>query len=150
MLIEKIETIKTAMDINFTGARLLTKEEADRLPKRLKLYRNWWWTFNAADNDHHNGAWVVFGYRGYLHYDTVGNERAVRPALRIESKDLQIGDTFLFGGKEFEVIKEGLAFCTTDIGESAFRTDWKAEDANQYEASDIKKYIDKWFEENRK
>lgn len=30
-----------------------------------------------------------------------------------------------------------------------FRKDWKAKDANVYEVSDIKKFVDEWFEKVR-
>lgn len=143
----KYEIVETPIDITVTEARLLTKEEAEALPERLIRYPDWWWTKSAWDGIFAIAAWIVYGNSSSVDYSRIDLWRDVRPALIFESKDLKVGNKFLFGGKEFEVIKEGLAFCTTDIGKCAFRKDWKAEDANQYEASDVKKYVDKWFEE---
>lgn len=39
------------------------------------------------------------------------------------------------------------ALCDNIIGKCVFREDWKAKEANEYEASDVKKYVDKWFNE---
>lgn len=149
MKIKKICTVETPMDIAINEARLLTKEEVEALPERFKLYDNWWWT-STANVANPVSAWFVSGPYGYLIRNIVDSEGSVRPTLIFESKDLEVGDKFLIGEKEFEVIKESLAFCTSDIGECAFREDFEAEDANDYEKSDIKKYIDKWFEENVK
>jgi len=65
----------------------------------------------------------------------------------LESSNLKIGDEFTFGGKHFRIISDNLAFCIEDIGLRTFREDWQAENANDYDASDIKKYVDEWFAE---
>lgn len=149
MKIERIEMTKTPMDIAITEARLLTKEEAEALPERLRRYLDFWWT-STADAEYTFRAWMMNGNLCYLIKRNVNVETVARPALIFELSSLKIGDRFIVADLEFEVISEGLAFCTTDIGKCAFRKDWDAKDANQYEASDIKKYIDKWFEENVK
>lgn len=56
-----------------------------------------------------------------------------------------LGDEFKFGGKWFKVISQDLAFCLESIGYCRFRKDYVADDA-----SDVKKFIDKWFEEAMK
>lgn len=132
------------------GATLLSIGEAERLPDHLRKYSNWWW-LRAPGLSRYTAASICNDgsvyYTGDLVYNTGG---CVRPALRIrnfESSDFKIGDRFKFGGKEFEIISDNLAFCTGDIGRCLFRTDWRAPDANFYEASDVKKKLDRWFHE---
>ncbi len=135
--------------LKITGATLLSTEEAERLPKHLRKYGHWWWLRSpgrmqkgAASVD--GVGWVDFGGR-------FGSNDSdfVRPALKIknlESSGFKTGDRFKFGESEFEIISDNAAFCCTDIGCYPFRKDWKAEDANDYKKSDIKRYVEAWFE----
>lgn len=148
MKVKKIETIETPIDITFTGARLLTKEEAETLPERLRLYNDWWWT-SSADTFGFS-VFVVNGFFRCVYFSPVDYNLTVRPALIFKSVELKIGDCINVAGLKFEIIEEGIALCLSDIGKCEFRKDWEAEDANQYEASDIKKFVEQWFKENIK
>ena len=68
----------------------------------------------------------------------------------LESSNLKIGDSIFFGDREFEIVSNDFAFCKTDIGKHNFREDYKSEGANDYEKSDIKKFIEEWFEKAKK
>ena len=145
----KIEQItKIIEDLDITCATLLSIEEVEKLPLELRKYGNCWWLRSPGDR-YSFAAYAYCGgsvnYRGsYVDY----NSYAVRPALQIKnlnSSNLQIGDKFVFGEKEFEIISDSFAFCVTDIGRYCFKEDWKAKDANDYEKSDVKKYVDDWF-----
>ena len=46
------------------------------------------------------------------------------------------------------MIGDSLALCDDVVGSCAFRKNWKAQDANIYEKSDIKKWLENWAEEN--
>ena len=131
-----------------TGATLLSVEEAEKLPDHLRKY-NGWWRLRSPGNYQDCAATVTYGGSVDCIGDIVDFDRAcVRPALKIsnrESSGLKVGDRFYFSNVEFEVISSDLAFCVTDIGYCAFRENWKAADANIYEASDIKKFVDDWF-----
>lgn len=136
-------------EIDITGATLLSIKEAGQLPLELREYDNWWWLRSPGSNPN-LAARVepmcpINGYGNARVYLDFG---AVRPALQIknlESSNLKIGDIFEFGGKPFKIISDNLAFCVTDIGEHCFREDWQADDANDYENSDVKKYVNDWF-----
>lgn len=149
MKVNKIITSTEPIDITFTGARLLAKEEVEELPKRLRLHTNWWWT-NSANALYSSIVLCVFGDSGCVSNEYTCNANVARPALLFKSKSLKIGDRFSVAGLEFEVITDDLAFCLSDIGECRFRNDVEAKDANQYETSDVKKFVDNWFKENVK
>lgn len=153
MKVKKIITSITELDLDITGATLLTIKEAEKLPKRLRKYNElrWWWLRSPGYYYRHvavvdiDGS--IYDYGSYVSCDRI----AVRPVLTIsnfKSSDLKIGDIFEFGGKQFEIISNDKAFCLTAIGEYAFRNDWEAQDADDYEKSDVKQFIDKWFKEN--
>ena len=140
--------ITQELDLEITEATLLTIEEARKLPGRLRRYDEWWWLKSPGLCSNYvafvdNGGFVN-SFGDYAFVDNI-----VRPVLIIsnfESTDLKIGDTFEFGGEQFEIISDGKAFCLGDIVYKEFREDPDAPDANDYEKSDVKKYIDDWFE----
>lgn len=132
------------------GATLLSAEEAETLlSKEERAYNNWWWlrtpgnySAYACDVNYYGGVNDI----GHLVYNY---SSGVRPALNIDASasNITVGDVFMFGGKEFKVLSPKLAWMhKDDIGNCAFRQDWKAEDANNYEASDVKKFVDAWFD----
>ncbi len=135
------------------SATLLSVDEAERLlSKQDREYHSWWWL--RSPGFYQNYAAFVNDVGSVYYYGTSVNigDGCVRPALNIDldSSDLKIGDVFDFGGKKFKIISSHLAFCLDDIGEACFRKDWRAVDAENYELSDIKRFIDSWFEETTK
>lgn len=132
------------------SARLLTTKEAETLlSEEDRKYNNWWWLRSPgnlqdyAANVYIDGSVDDFGnYVGFANF-------CVRPALIINLKfsDYTIGDTFTFDDKPFKIISDELAFCLEDIGQCCFRKDDNASDANDYEKSDVKKFVDQWFKE---
>lgn len=135
-------------NVKILGATLLSKEEAETfLTKEDRVYENWWW-LRSPGYYSFDTCYVNFG--GYVYDDCYTNYAGggVRPALKINisSSDVKVGDVFIFGGKKFKVISPELAWMhKSDIGCCAFREKVDAPDANVYEASDVKKIIDKWF-----
>lgn len=129
------------------GITLLSLEEYQELKPNISLLNRWWWLRSPGLYDF--TAAFVYGDDGrvyaYGHY--VVGAFGVRPALVLESSNLQIGDNFEFGNHTFTVISDKkYALCNDSIGDHCFREDWKAKDANDYEASDVKKYIEDWYE----
>ena len=145
----KTITIAKEVDLDIIEATLLTITEVRKLPERLKIYDDWWLKTPGSYS-----CYVAFvNYNGVVDYDISCCDFMVRPALVISNLDafnLQIGDTFVFGRSEFEIITNSKALCSTWIEISPFREDWKADDANDYEKSDIKKIVDEWFEKSKK
>ena len=135
------------------GATLLSLEEAKQLDKEiLKASGNWWWLRSPSIYDkYYNQAACAHGDNGYV-YVLVELSVGVRPALcisNLSSSNLQIGDKFEFGGRNFTVISDKYALCDEVIGRCAFRKDWEAKDANSYEASDVKVFVDQWFDRTK-
>lgn len=134
--------------LKIIGATLLSVGEVEKLPQYLKPYTDWWWLRSPGYYQYYAAYVHDDGSTSYYGNNVGAAYGCVRPALKLanlESSDLAVGDRFEFGGQEFEVISNNLAFCVDDIGRCAFREDWKATDANDYEQSDIKKYVDEWF-----
>lgn len=135
-------------ELEITDCTLLSIDEARKLPPELRGYNRWWW-LQSPGYDSYGAAIVLYTgsvYRSGLYVD--GDSVAIRPALRIKnlkSSRLEVGDIFIFGEKIFKIITNKLAFCLSDIGNHCFRADWNLKDANDYEKSDAKKFVDDWF-----
>lgn len=135
------------------GATLLSKEEAKNLltdRERMCTYGGeecWWWLRSPGSCQYLASIVRHDGYIGYgARTDT--DDDCVRPALiisNLSSSNLQMGDIFELGGRKFKVISKEYALCEEPVGQCPFRKDWQAKDANVYEKSDIKKFVDNWF-----
>ena len=147
----ELESLKRQGIPDISEATLLTAEQAEfLLTEKDRKYKDYWWlrtpgkeTYNAADVSW-DGEISLFGSNTYYSDDVV------RPALVLKDLNgLIVGETFMFGGKPFKIISNSLAFCLGDIGKHYFRQDCEAADANIYEKSDVKRYIDFWFEKSK-
>lgn len=138
--------------LEITGATLLSVEEAKQLDEKILKVGDCWWLRSPGLYD--VDAACVYGDIGSVYDDgrDVRHSFGVRPALQLsnlEGSGLQIGDKFTFGDRSFTVISEKYALCDENVWRSIFREDWEAweaKDANVYEKSDIKKFVDDWFE----
>ena len=138
-------------NVKILGATLLSKEEAETLltqEEREYFESNGGWWLRSPGDDFYFTCYVYID--GYVtsYYYTYRTDVSVRPALKIDisNSDIELGDTFTFGGKEFKILTPELAWMyNDDIGKCAFREDWEALNANMYEASDVKKFVDAWF-----
>lgn len=146
-----IRCIAEESNLNILGATLLTIDEVKQLPMRLRKYNLYWWLRSPGCC---SNCVAAAGPSGVIYNTgvTVGIvNNVVRPTLiihNLESSNLRIGDIFEFGNKQFEIISHDRAFCLTDIGKCVFRGDKIAPDANDYEKSDIKEYINDWFKKS--
>ena len=143
---DKLIISKKSIELEIDGVTLLTIEEAKALIDKQRYQTPTWWLRNiyAAFVDGESGSVDVTGI------DICNELFGVRPALQISnltSSDFEIGDRFEFANYTWTVISEDKALCDDIIGYSVFRDDWKAKDASDYEKSDIKKYLDNWWEE---
>ena len=145
-----IETTKD-IDLDVLGITLLSVEEAEQLPEGTRAIRGWWWL--RSPGDYGDYAAYVYG-KGLVNdigYNVHNHELGVRPALivNLDSSNLSIMDKIETAGHRWTVITDSLILCDDIVGFTAFRADWQANDANVYEASDVKKWLEKWWEENR-
>ena len=148
MKVNKIVNSTIECELEITGATLLSIEEAEEYLTRVeRAYDCWWWLCSPSNDSYYA---KLVDYDGVINYRgrSVGSSNGcVRPALQIknlESSNLKIGDFFELGGFEFKVISENLAWMhKQDIGRCAFNKD--LENGNNYETSDVKKFVDEWF-----
>lgn len=147
MIVKKITT--EDQDIRILGMTLLSVEEAKALPDDIRTIGKPWWLRSPGISAYDAAIVLDLGTVNDYGFYVNGDEYGIRPALIIDqtSSNLQIGDRFALAGYEWTVIKE-YALCNDCIGECTFREDWQAEDANIYEASDVKRFIEAWATEN--
>lgn len=136
------------------GSTLLSIDEAKSLltqEERKRTYNGklcWWW-LRSPGYEQICAAGVFYdGSVSFSGGDVYDDDGCVRPALTIsnlQSSNLQVGDVFKFGGYKFKVISNKYALCEEVIGRCAFRKEWNAKDSNVYEKSDVKKFVDNWF-----
>lgn len=138
MKIEKITTIE--QDCYFSGLTLLSIEEYNENKDHIKPINNWWWLRSSYEGD---SIVSSVDYVGDISYGTVYDSNcSVRPALILESANLHVGDRFKFYEHNWTVISERYALCDEEFCRMAFREYWGANNANIYDASDIKTYLD--------
>lgn len=125
---------------------LLDIREVKKVPVNIRSYSGEWWLRSPGYNSilaafvYFDGSVSNFGDCVYLDYF------AVRPALHISNLDsfnLQIyKDSIKVFDKYWVYIGNNKVLLRGEpVTKMAFRQDWKAEDANVYEKSDIKKYL---------
>lgn len=150
MKIEKY--ITTPIEAQFDGLTLLSKEEYNENKERINLINNcWWWWLRSPGKYTHDASGVSGD--GSIGDRNVNNAYgSIRPALILnpESSNLKIGDKFKFYNHNWTVISTQYALCDEAFYETQFRKNWAAEDANIYEVSDIKKYIDVEWEKMKR
>ena len=135
---------RTIEQVEITGITLLSIDEAEMLPTRLREYNGWWWLRSRGDHSTCAATVIndgsVIDYGGYIYCDGI----AVRPALTVKSSNLEIGDIICLGGKEWEVINDKYAFCTTNIGFHGFDGN-----SNDYDKSEIKQFVESWLKKEK-
>ena len=145
--VERIITLLDKLDI--TGITLLSVKEADALPLDIRgIGKPWWLRSPGGDDDY---VAVVYG-DGYVYINghCVHDAYGVRPALivNLESSGLEIGDKFKLAEQTWTIISDEYALCDDIIDVRAFRYEDKAFDANDFEKSDVKKFLKSWAREN--
>lgn len=144
MRAERIITTTLPMEIDVTGITLLSIDEYGKMIDVIPPIHEFWW-LRSPGLLHDDAANVdISGAVSRLGRNVRRSDYCVRPALILDS-NLEIGDKFKLKNFVWTVISERYAICNTVIGQHCFREDWKAEDANDYEKSDVKKYLERWW-----
>lgn len=137
------------IDVKFTGITLLSSEEYNANIELIPYINKWWW-LRSPGYYQHTAARVLSD--GSIYYNSVfADSGCVRPALLIwnpESSNLNHGDKFELAGYTWTVLSEDIALCDKAVGQTSFRNDYQAQDANDFEKSDIKQWLYNWAEEN--
>lgn len=143
---DRIITIKEKVDLDIQQITLLLADEVSSLSESVLATESWWWLRSPGNNPSRvacvDNDGSVFTYGCNVNYGY-----GVRPALRINKlKHLgfNVGDKIEVGDESWTVISEDLALCDRIVGASAFRWASTAPDANVYEKSDIKMWLDQW------
>ena len=137
-------------EIKFTGATLLSVEEYETYKDNIASLDDWWWLRSSGSEAGYVADVYDSGDSYMLGSNICSSDIAVRPAITFDhdKSKLLIGDKVLIDNVTFTVIADGIMLANEAIGMHCFRKDWNAPDANDYEASDIKNYVDEWFKRN--
>ena len=156
MIVNKHITVKEPVELEIKGITLLSKDEYRRYMKNIPHLKEPWWLrsphYDPIYSDNYHADFVYEEGNLSVYGADVSEIKTIRPALKIytDFSKLKIGDVFEFKSKLWTIISGDLAICNTYISTYYFRRDYKAENANIYEASDIKKYIEDWFNNEEK
>ena len=141
----KIEVTQQDIEIDITEITLISNEEHLKARDYIPNYKGGWWWFRSpgakkslASFAYSDGVPMWFG-------QSVDNELAVRPALRIRDlKNLKFGDEIQLAGFTWTIIPGNMALSNEKVSSYVFRKNWFEDDANDYEKSDIKRYLNYW------
>lgn len=146
---EKIILTEKDVDAFIDGITLLSVDEYEKVRDYIKPIDSHWWLRSPGIS-----CYFVVIVLNNCDIDDIGLgvdfESSIRPVLKLKSSDFQIGDSFQFGGYTWAVISNDYALCDTTFCKMSFKKDWRAQGANDYEKSDIKKFLDKWYTEQIK
>lgn len=147
MKVEKQIIARKAVDISIKDITLLSIEEFEQYRDNIPLLNALWW-LRSPGYDTYQVA-CIYGDAVYYHGDFVGHDDyTVRPAAIIQlDPNLQIGNKIELAGYTWTMVAENIALCDKGVGQTYFRKDFKAPDANVYEKSDVKKWLKTWTQE---
>ena len=125
---------------------LLSKEEFESCKEFIKPFEGWWWLRSPGRRC--NALCVAsqnnfYGASGLIVDKTFVS---VRPALRIDpdSSGITPGKEIQLAGQTWTAVSGSLMLCDQEITKMGFRDDWQAPDANCYDTSDVRKYLESW------
>lgn len=132
--------------LNLNEATLISIMDYECCKDIVPVIGNKWWLSSkgscpgCADFVYYDGRSDDYGG------NVTSCDFSVRPALKYTSFRLKKGDRVILGELTFTVICCDMMLCDTEIGKSCFSTD-KTNHRNEYEISDVKKVVQKWFKE---
>lgn len=148
MIVNKVITTTEKQELEFSGATLLSIEEYNKYKTRIPTVNYWWW-LRSPNSTRYDIAYVDLdgSVDCYSYYVKCGYG-GVRPVLKIKnlkSSNLKVGDEFTITDVKFTVISEEYAITNDIICCRSFD-----ERMNDYEKSEIKQFVDEWYNIIRK
>lgn len=144
MIVNQITS--TAVELEITDVTLLEVEEYGSLADGLipdvgQLF----WLKSSSEGDGALAGTVAAGH--WVAQNITSNRHGVRPALKIQNTNLSVGDKFTLAGYQWTVILEDTALCDAIVARVSYRKNWRANDAHDYDASDVKAWLAAWTKE---
>ena len=145
-----IESDQEGSKVDILGIGLLSQLKYDKYKMRIPKLGDSWWLASAIVNPSDEsacGALVWDDERVICRY--VAMYYAVRPMLDVAT-DLEPGRKFKWMDHTWTVITKNFALCDESFTNMMFREDADAKDASEYAKSDIKKWLDNWWDSHGK
>ena len=154
MIVKRIVKKAEIIDLVFSDITLLSADEYAKNVDYIPPLNESWWLRTPRIGTVYVAQVDSCGHAFADHKMTYGFDvsvpLSVRPALVIHNimdSNLNLGDEIVVAVTKWTIISEDLAIANRTIGDHRFRNDYKAPDANDYEKSDVKKYIKNWAKE---
>lgn len=150
MIVKKQIVTTQEIETYFTGITLLSKDEYISNIDIIEPTNDWYWWWLRSPGSHQDyAASVSCDGSIYSYYVNFGGG-CVRPALigNLKSSNLLRGDRFFLASFTWTVLTDEIALCDEFVGRTCFRKDYKAKNANDFDASDIKKWLYDWADKN--
>ena len=136
-------------NIIISDVRLLSDEEylGGRMYDYAPKASSTWW-LKTPDSFWRNVHTV--GSEGSVGSSGVDTPQGVRPALicDLSSTNLMLRDKISLAGLMWTVVSDTVILCDDVVGNVAYRVDYASDDRTDYEASDVKAWLDNWAAEN--
>lgn len=143
---KKIIQSKVNTELDVQEIKLLSYDEWRECEDIIPIFDTPWWLSTSLSTNSAGGV-TTNGYFSinYAYHCAFG----VRPVLRIlnlKDCNLNKGEMVELFRYKWTVISDTFVLCDTIVGEYPFRSDYWAPDACDYNAADVKKFVEKWFE----
>ena len=145
MIVDRIITKKKPLDIIITDIRLLTVPQYINNKNIIPAVDRWWWLSSPYEINRFVECVSDDGevFRTDVHYTDGG----VRPLLVGDFEPLFRGDKFELANYTWTVLSRYSALCDHSVGRTYF-IGWDKEDANSYNKSNVKFWVENWAEKN--
>ena len=146
MIVERLSPQK--VEVHFTGITLLSKDEYESNFDIIEPLDHWWWLRSpgyfkeTAEYVARDGS-VKYRYVNFISQD-------VRHVLigNFKSSGLLRGDKFELANFMWTVLTDDIALCDKSVGSTYFRMKYYVNNANDFDASDIKEWLYDWADKN--
>ena len=148
---EKMEATKVIYErfpIDVKEITLLTLAKYKAYKERVpRSFDGAWWLRTPAKKPKYakKPHMCVVDYKALVDTRPIDESCGVRPAMVFEADRIAVGDSFELFDWGWTVIADGLAICNQVVYNCAFQGVWNEVDADCYETSLVKWYLDRWL-----